>query len=205
MDDAEAPDLQEIDGGVDLIVPDESAEWIALHRTDITEDLCAEYARSVYRDYLGMEPFFPDGIGSVLDIGGGQGGLLAMIAKRTGARPYLMDGSGLALRRTNMNIAMDPYNDMGSARRLLEANGVEPVLLDLSPDATVPVDLIISTLSWGFHYPSSTYEPLARRSLDTGGRVILDIRKNGLGEGFTEIGCIKRVSGKADRICYERI
>ena len=39
------------------------------------------------------------------------------------------------------------------------------------------LDLVISLISWGFHYPVAVYADQVREILRPGGRVILDVRK----------------------------
>lgn len=41
----------------------------------------------------------------------------------------------------------------------------------------LPLDLVISLVSWGFHFPVSTYLDQVHDLLREGGRLILDLRK----------------------------
>lgn len=49
-------------------------------------------------------------------------------------------------------------------------------------------DVIISTLSCGFHYPVATYATQIRKSIRASGIVVLDIRKEALDEAITAMG-----------------
>jgi hypothetical protein len=46
--------------------------------------------------------------------------------------------------------------------------------LDHAPDGGL--DLVLSTISWGFHYPLSTHLPQVAAKLRPGGRIIVDLR-----------------------------
>ena len=49
-------------------------------------------------------------------------------------------------------------------------------------------DVIISTLSCGFHYPVATYATQIRKSVRGSGIVVLDVRKEALDEAITAMG-----------------
>ena len=94
------------------------------------------------------------------------------------------------------------YASLERARDFLVANGVpaEGITLvnprheDVSKVA--PVDLAISLISCGFHYPASTYEDFFRNNVNPGGAIVLDIRKGSGGIGYMKgIGAVK-VLGK---------
>jgi len=60
-------------------------------------------------------------------------------------------------------------------------------------------DLIISLISWGFHYPVATYLKSAFDKLKTNGMIIIDVRKDSNGieelkEEFKEVNIIKEFS-----------
>lgn len=123
----------------------------------------------------------------ILEIGCGKGELAAEIAC-DGVRLTLMDGDGTGTERNKYRPSMEPWNDVMEAvatvKRAQPTADVRGIYADTS--LTIPCDLIISILSWGFHYPVETYLPLANRSLLPGGKIILDLRIQGVARGAGE-------------------
>jgi 16S rRNA G1207 methylase RsmC len=80
------------------------------------------------------------------------------------------------------------YNSLDVARKLLEVNGVATSNIHTQEVTGAPVfpgkkfDIVISLISWGFHYPVSTYLDQVYNLLATGGTLIIDVRKDQGGE-----------------------
>jgi len=74
------------------------------------------------------------------------------------------------------------YSDLAVARRLLETNGVPASSITtlnpraISPETAVPVDMAVSFLSCGFHYPVDSYMEFFCRCVRPGGLIVLDLR-----------------------------
>ncbi len=81
------------------------------------------------------------------------------------------------------------YNSLVSAKDLLIRGGVEPDRIQTvtAPnDGVIPcpaesVDLVISTISWGFHYPVPFYLESVYKILTDEGVLIIDVRKPSIG------------------------
>ncbi|TDL79455.1 class I SAM-dependent methyltransferase [Palleronia sediminis] len=79
------------------------------------------------------------------------------------------------------------YADLNTARRFLEANGVPgDRITTLNPrfqplDEAGTVDLMISQISCGFHYPVDSYLDFMRDRVGRDGAILLDIRKGSNG------------------------
>lgn len=192
-------------------VPVEAEEFIALHRTHLDGNLPILYARDVARDFDELKPYLPERADAALDIGCGVAGIDVLLWRHFGGPVlHLMDGTGMAATKTGMNPSMEPYNSMAVARKLLEMNGVpaeDVAEWPIDPQAAVPpCDVVISLLSWGFHYPTETYLELAARVLRPGGRLVLDVRKNhglaALLERFSLVAVV-RDTPKFERVCLE--
>lgn len=92
------------------------------------------------------------------------------------------------------------YTSLSVARRFLERNGVPPDRIstwnpqnqDL-PDAT-RIDLAVSLLSCGFHYPVDMYMPFFRFGLRQNGAVILDLRAGQFGRGRKTLETLGKVT-----------
>ncbi len=75
------------------------------------------------------------------------------------------------------------YSSLAVARKILEDNGISAKKIttlnprDTAPETVKPVDLAVSFLSCGFHYPVDLYLPFLDRALKPGGSAILDLRE----------------------------
>lgn len=74
------------------------------------------------------------------------------------------------------------YSSLARASELLRANGVPAKKIttlnprDTAPESIKPVDLVVSFLSCGFHYPVDLYLPFLDKALVPGGAAIFDLR-----------------------------
>ncbi len=202
-----------------MIIPESAASWIMQQRVAAKGDPKSAYSRLLREDYDEMSKWLPPRVGSILDIGCGLAGIDALLHERYGNPMInLLDETGVVPdekdRAGFKTHGMRPYNDMSVARELLVLNGVKaqniqewPIGYSLGP---IPCDLCISLLSWGWHYPVSTYLDLAWDSIVEGGRLILDVRANSGGDttldtkGFKRIAVI-RSGPKGWRLCYKRL
>ena len=141
-------------------VPDECLKWIVLHRTHL-------YVRSIEEDFNGMEPYLPSECSSILDIGCGMAGIDVLLARRyPHAQLHLLDGDGDESNfRGGMKPSMLPFNSRGAADQLLAANGVTKQVWHDIGTQDLKADLVISLLSWGWHYPLETYRVRAKTTI----------------------------------------
>ena len=146
------------------------------------------YARDMVREYESLRSALPARCSSVLDIGCGVAGIDVYIQHHypdaeidfylldrtqvAGAVYYLFESRGAF------------YNSLEVAKALLEANGIPGHRIHLleardSGDISIPArpDVVLSLLSWGFHYPVSTYLRRVHELVSESGVVILDVRK----------------------------
>lgn len=125
----------------------------------------------------------------ILDIGCGVAGIDIMLNKHyvsTDQHPsiYLLDKSEVN-SKVYYGIEKEAayYNSLNIAKELLMDNGVESKKIFLQEVDGKPIypndkfDLIISLISWGFHYPISTYLDQVYDRLNVGGQLIVDVRK----------------------------
>lgn len=126
----------------------------------------------------------------IADIGCGYAFAALVLYHRYGCDLVLIDIEDGAHRHFGFETEGAGYSDLGQARRFLEANGVPPEkILTLNPrheDLAMAgqLDLVISQISCGFHYPANTYDSFYRDQLADGGAVVLDIRKGSGGVPF---------------------
>jgi SAM-dependent methyltransferase len=152
-----------------------------------------EFIHSIVGDYEEIKPYLPERASRILDIGCGIAGidvlLYAAYKERGDPDLYLLDRSEMSVGGSGGRYRFKDsdrfYNSLAETEKLMLANGIrrERVhLLDVPADSRIamdePCDLIISLISWGYHYPLSTYmDQVAGRLLKPGGKLILDLRK----------------------------
>ena len=154
------------------------------------------FSEDMAREYAIIKASLPSASRAILDIGCGVAGIDIMLHKHyeaAGRFPelYLLDKSELNDRvYYGIEKTAAYYNSLDIAIALLAANGVEHSRIhtqevtgaSIFPGMTF--DLIISLISWGFHYPVSTYLDQAHGLLGSGGRLIIDVRKGSDGEAL---------------------
>jgi SAM-dependent methyltransferase len=147
------------------------------------------YQDDMRREYSSIEPFLPRKCTGVLDIGCGVGGLAFFLYQHYHADPvqlYLLDKTCLASHVYYLFAQKAAfYNSLDVAKVLLTGSGVEPAsihLIEASDNNDIgvmcKVELVLSLISWGFHYPIATYLDRVYDMLAEEGVVILDVRKN---------------------------
>ncbi len=96
------------------------------------------------------------------------------------------------------------YSNLATARRFLLSNGVEEGAIRLRNPATddlfrdPPVDLAVSFISCGFHYPVDTYLDYFDRQVAPAGGVIVDFRARKAREGAEKLRELGQVSVLTD-------
>lgn len=153
---------------------------------------------------------------SILDIGCGLALVDIMLAHALAVhRVYLLDSIETGTLDRGYKIGMKAWNSVSLAASMFRANvdtAVEMVLLAPKPfELDHPVDLIISTRSWGHHYPVSVYLHSVARSIAPGGVLAVDLRtgRGGAAEiqaaGFEHVADIKQAGGKCDRVIFRKV
>ncbi len=199
-----------------MIIPESALPWIKLHRTAASGDIAVAYTRMVLIDYDELINWLPEKCSDILDIGCGAAGIDVLLYRHYGKpRLFLLDGDGqVESQADKINFhpeGMKPFNDMAAMKELLLSNAVDMEHVFTLPigyeGASGRVDLCISLLSWGWHYPVKTYLDFVYRCMRPGGRLILDLRAEQGGEraladaGFELIGTV-RSGPKGSRLCY---
>jgi SAM-dependent methyltransferase len=149
-------------------------------------------------EYEDIRTWLPRSATAILDVGCGLGGIDVLLFEHyrrdSDLRFFLLD-------RTQIDDQIDYgfrnradfYNSFEMTRAVLTGNGLPAssvTTLEARDDAGIDlpqqVDLVISLISWGFHYPVATYLERTYELLKPGGRLILDVRKDT--GGLEEIG-----------------
>ncbi len=137
------------------------------------------YEQALTKDYAGIHPFLPASCSSILDVGGGLGGIDTLLVKKFGTdcEVCILDGEN---DPPVMHLHRETFNNMAVARDFLSKNGVQKFSYYAPPSLGTPrpFDLIISLGSWCFHYEPKTYLGFVRACCRSGTVIILDVRKN---------------------------
>jgi hypothetical protein len=155
------------------------------------------FVEDMTREYEQIKPFLPAKCSYILDIGCGVCSIDVLLHSHynndANLRLYLLDKSSVA---GNIYYGFKKeaafYNSFDAAQNLLCENGIHKNQLNFieaSPDfhtsVNTKIDFVISLLSWGFHYPVSSYLHQVYSVMGPGGCLILDIRSNT--EGINEL------------------
>ena len=186
---------------LDLVIPDACIPFVRWQRSRFIvakvpdpEEVKRRYAASVAEDFVGMEPYLPAHVDSILEIGCGMAALqVHMKRKYPGARLELLDGDTVTREGgEGYSDKPDVYNSRAHTEMLLEANGVKVDRWhDIGTKELLEADLIISMASFCYHFPRSTYR--------IKGFAILDFR---LGKGKNPLGKVIFVGPKYDRVAF---
>lgn len=178
------------------------------------------YLDDMRYEYSTMRDHLPQKCKSVLDIGCGIAGVNIFLQQHYSKRPidfYLLDKT-----ETNEEIYY-LYNEKGAfynslelAGDVLATNGIKREnihLVEATEDNDIQIskkiDLMISLISWGFHYPVSTYLDKAHEKLSKGGHLIIDVRKktdghNLLKEKFGNAKVIEETETRERILCIKK-
>lgn len=188
-----------------LIVPPECLPLLREQRTHHT-DAAAEYGRELAATFAGIAAHLPGTARRVLDIGSGMAGIDVFLSRRyPGAEIHLLDKQGVSSRiNAGYNDSAEKfahYNDFDLARKLLRENGVQNTVvchdMQRDPFPDLEFDIVVSLLSWGFHYPIQTYAPRCT------GAIVADVRR-GTG-GLQALGAMGEITVAHESKKYQRV
>jgi len=156
------------------------------------------FSEDMEREYESIKNSLQENPSSVLDIGCGVAGIDVMLTRhydKAGKKIdlYLLDKTELNKKVFyGLEKTAAYYNSLDVARDFLIANGASKENIHTQEVAGNPIfqgkqfDLVISLISWGFHYPVETYLDEVYDLLKPGGKLIIDVRKGSGGEDLIE-------------------
>ncbi len=120
---------------------------------------------------------------TIADIGCGYAVFDLFAAKTYNSKIHLIDVEQNDIRHFGFEDKASAYSNLSIAKALLTKNGIPSADVTLSnPEKTdimdtSPVDLAVSFLACGFHFPVDSYMPYFKEKINPGGHIIVDIRK----------------------------
>jgi SAM-dependent methyltransferase len=137
----------------------------------------------LYLEYLALRPTLKNISPTRLaDIGCGYGFIDLFIAKEFGCDVTLIDLESNDRSHFGFQAEAAAYTSLDTAKKFLVHNGVpNDKISTLNPAKDDPgeiknIDLALSLLSCGFHYPVSTYADFWENGVTDTGSIILDLR-----------------------------
>ncbi len=153
------------DAGINALVYGEGAERVW------------EYADRIEREFEHLDPELPDppAIQSILDIGCGLAGLTARIAKNQKSQSVtLIDGEQTKNAQKGFKENMSAWADVMHGVDVVKANCGAAVYTSIG--TVRQYDLVLSSRSWGLHYPLSVYMQPVVETTSKGSIVVVDVR-----------------------------
>lgn len=196
-----------------MIIPKSCIKWLNLQRTGYKNPK-KEYIESINIEFKLMLQYLPEKCESILDIGCGIGGIDVLLSKCYGnPKLLLMDKSEISKKiHYGYHGTGASYNSFKATYDLMDANYIiNYKLIDVST-GKLPVfenvDLIVSLLSCGYHYPLDEYLDYIETVLSEDGTLIIDCRQKTdgitiLSQYFKDIKIISCYN-KSDRVCARR-
>ena len=169
---------------MNLIINRNAEKYITLQRTSLDkQSVASSYYDSIVSDYDSIKSHLPNKCARSLDIGCGIGGIDLMLNRHYNGSTEL---NLLDFNKIDDKVyygfkdKTSSYNSLDMTAEFLRNNGVSPDNIKThDANGDFPggkFDLIISLISWGFHYPISTY--LKQVKAAQGGIIIMDVRKD---------------------------
>ena len=150
---------------------------------DMGEAIARRAAGVIRAEYLALEPLLKDlAPKRIADIGCGYALFDLFAAKALKCDLLLIDLESNERRHFGFAEEGAAYSSLDVARKLMEKNKIAKKRIttlnprDTAPETAGPVDLAVSFLSCGFHYPVDLYLPFLDKALAPGGAAIFDLR-----------------------------
>lgn len=171
-----------------LKIPTDCLRLLAHQRSDYLRIIEREFGAEIFRTYRTFASLLPKNCKRILDIGSGMAAIDLELLRhyKNGVYITLLDVDGEAEKiKCGWHASADAfsaYNSFDAAKKLLAENGADMskiITCDISHESfpVGPFDVIISLLSWGFHYPVKEYIEQAKANLASGGVLLMDVRK----------------------------
>ncbi len=172
-------------------------KWSVMQKAKhFSKEIEQAFWKDMEQEYQMLSSSLPENVSSILDIGAGLGGVDVFLSRHFGHRVemHLLDKTAVD---DSIHYHLHPvgsfYNSLSLAKDILVQNAVPEShvhLHEANDQFTIaistPVDIVVSLISWGFHYPVSIYLQEVNRILSPHGTLIIDVRKGSDGRDQLE-------------------
>ena len=167
-----------------MIVKPEHFRYLYIQRGEVSDAYQAgfeawleAYERSLEAVVASMDRALPQDCRSILDVGGGLGGLGVVLVRRYPSAGYwVLDGIGDS---PEVRSHSQTFSNAVVAADFLRSNGLtEFGFYEPCDEFDRKFDLVVSTAAWCFHIPPHRYLDEVLISLAPHATVILDVRKD---------------------------
>lgn len=197
-----------------MLMPDEAITLIKMQRSNYgKKNIKKQYSKDIEKEFNQLIKFLPDTCNSIVDIGCGLAGMSILLSNYfSNPKLYLLDENKISEKvRYGFSEEDSFYNSFDILKKILEMNYIKNYSF-IKPDNDFSeiknVDLVISLLACGFHFPLFFYFGRIFNCLSEKGVFICDIRKTKYSEEiktielyFKKIEKIKTDNPKTIRIC----
>lgn len=166
---------------------------------------------AIYQEYQEMLPILRKiDPARIADIGCGYGFFDVFAARELGCDIVLIDIEENENRHFGYRMSGSAYSNLGVAKEFALANGVKKKAVTIinpnNEDLTKvkPVDLAVSFMSCGFHYPVNTYMDYFRDGVTADGHLIIDLRAarhEEQVETLSQLGALDVLWSRAALVC----
>lgn len=168
---------------------------------DLGVELARRAAGVIHAEYRTLQPLLRElAPQRVADIGCGYALFDLFLARELGSELLLIDLEQNEHRHFGFRDEGAAYSSLTVARRLLEENGIAPAAIttlnprDQAPATAGPVDLAVSFLSCGFHYPVDLYLTFLEQAVTPDGAAIFDLRESSAAEQAAKLARLGRLT-----------
>jgi len=180
------------------------------------DDIARRVAGVLHAEYRAMKETLAELAPTrIADIGCGYAIWDLFAARDLGCDILLIDIEQNENRHFGYAAEAAAYTSLAGAKTFLVANGIDAKrVVTINPDQqdlskAGAVDLAVSFVSCGFHYPASTYMDFFTNSVSPGGSIMLDLRKGNAAaqiDGLAPLGAMETFPGhkKARRVLLRK-
>jgi hypothetical protein len=174
-------------------INEDEIEYLKLQRTALNKsnNFGDDFYDGVVNQFDAIKLYLPESATNILDIGCGMGAINCLLNEHYDNKPnfHLLDKHG---KSDDVVYGFDEgsiYCDLNLTSAFLNRNGIPIEHINIydgnkNEFPNVELDLIISTIAWGFHFPITEYFDKIKAQAKDGCIIITDVRERTRGIEF---------------------
>ena len=166
-----------------MLLPDNAIELIKMQRSNYgKKNIIKKYNKDMENEFNQLLQFLPENCNSIIDIGCGLAGVSILLSNYYNyPELYLIDKNEIS-EKVKYGYSDNPtfYNSFEILKKILDMNMIENYyFIDPENDFSdfKNIDIVISLLACGFHFPINIYFNRIFYCLSANGIFVCDIRK----------------------------